>query len=69
MLQQYLDQLSPERQAVFKKLKHFADRFTLAGGTAIMLQIGHRLSLTLIASLKRSYQTCYYEKQGGFSAD
>lgn len=44
MLPQYLDQLSHERQEVFKKLKRFSDKFVLAGGTAIMLQIGHRMS-------------------------
>lgn len=44
MLPQYLDKLSPERQAVFRELKRFSGDFTLAGGTAIMLQIGHRLS-------------------------
>lgn len=44
MLPQYLDQLSPERQEVFKKLTHFSRSFILAGGTAIMLQIGHRQS-------------------------
>ena len=41
---QYLEKLSPERQEVFKVLKHFSKNFVLAGGTAIMLQIGHRLS-------------------------
>ena len=40
----YLDQLDLERQGVFKKLALFANNFVLAGGTAIMLQIGHRLS-------------------------
>lgn len=40
----YLDQLDRGRQSVFHKLTEFADRFTLAGGTAIMLQIGHRAS-------------------------
>lgn len=44
MLLQYLEKLSPERQEVFKSLKHFSKNFILAGGTAIMLQIGHRLS-------------------------
>lgn len=44
MLPPYLDQLSPEQQEVFKQLKQFSDRFVLAGGTAIMLQIGHRMS-------------------------
>jgi len=44
MLLQYLDKLSPERQEVFRELKHFSKNFVLAGGTAIMLQIGHRLS-------------------------
>lgn len=40
----FLDRLDSERQTVFKKLTAFSDRYTLAGGTAIMLQIGHRLS-------------------------
>lgn len=40
----YLDRLSSERQAIFHKLTAFAQDFTLAGGTAIMLQIGHRES-------------------------
>lgn len=44
MLLPFMDQLDRERQEVFKKLKEFSDRFILAGGTAIMLQIGHRKS-------------------------
>lgn len=44
MLPQYLDLLDKERQEIFKKLKKFANDYILAGGTAIMLQIGHRLS-------------------------
>jgi len=40
----YLDQLDSERQIVFKKLSSFNDHYALAGGTAIMLQIGHRQS-------------------------
>lgn len=44
MSQLYLDQLDPERQRVFNQLAAFADTFVLAGGTAIMLQIGHRKS-------------------------
>lgn len=39
-----MDQLDPARQSVFKKLDAFSGEFTLAGGTAIMLQIGHRQS-------------------------
>ena len=44
MLPLYMDQLEEERQEVFKKLKSFSSQFVLAGGTAIMLQIGHRKS-------------------------
>lgn len=44
MLLPYLDRLDPERQQVFKKLKRFSEKFVLAGGTAIMLQTGYRLS-------------------------
>lgn len=40
----YLNRLDPARQEVFRKLAAFSDRFALAGGTAIMLQIGHRES-------------------------
>ena len=40
----YLDQFDPERRAIFKNLAVFAPPFVLAGGTAIMLQIGHRRS-------------------------
>ena len=40
----FLDQFDKERQAVFPKLAALAPPFTLAGGTAIMLQIGHRKS-------------------------
>ena len=44
MLLPYLEKLSPERQEVFWQLKHFSKNFVLAGGTGMMLQIGHRLS-------------------------
>ncbi len=44
MLHLYLDRLDRERQAVFHKLAAFAGEYALAGGTAMMLQIGHRLS-------------------------
>ncbi len=39
-----MDLLSPERQEIFERLSVFKNQFVLAGGTAIMLQIGHRLS-------------------------
>lgn len=45
MLPLFLDLLDQDRQEVFKKLKAFKKDFILAGGTAIMLQIGHRRSL------------------------
>ena len=44
MSPRYLEKLDPERQNIFKKLASFSDGFILAGGTAMMLQIGHRLS-------------------------
>lgn len=44
MLPQFLDRLDSERQQVFKKLAAFKKDFILGGGTAIMLQIGHRKS-------------------------
>ena len=40
----FMVRLDPARQQVFKQLAPFSDCFVLAGGTAIMLQIGHRLS-------------------------
>lgn len=40
----YLVKLDPERREVYESLGAFADQFVLAGGTAVMLQIGHRLS-------------------------
>jgi predicted nucleotidyltransferase component of viral defense system len=33
-----------DRKKIFKKLSSFDDNFVLAGGTAIMLQISHRIS-------------------------
>lgn len=44
MLPPYTEKLDKERQEVFKKLRKFSSDFVLAGGTAIMLQIGHRAS-------------------------
>lgn len=44
MLQLFTDRLDPARQIIFDKLKEFADDYVLAGGTAMMLQIGHRES-------------------------
>ncbi|MBI5452459.1 nucleotidyl transferase AbiEii/AbiGii toxin family protein [Candidatus Gottesmanbacteria bacterium] len=44
MLPPYTDLLSNERKDVFENLSAFAPAFILAGGTAIMLQIGHRRS-------------------------
>lgn len=44
MLPLFTDQLDKERRLVFQQLKAFENNFVLAGGTAIMLQIGHRLS-------------------------
>lgn len=44
MLPPYTDQLDNARKDVFKSLSAFSSRFVLAGGTAIMLQIGHRQS-------------------------
>jgi len=40
----FTDQLDPERQKVFHQLKTFRRDFVLAGGTAMMLQLGYRLS-------------------------
>ena len=63
----FLDQLDNARQAVWHKLSRFAGSFVLAGGTAIMLQIGQRrsydfdcfseekLSPTLLDRLKNTF--------------
>lgn len=40
----YTDLLGKERQKIFKLLKHFSKDFVLAGGTAMMLQLNHRIS-------------------------
>lgn len=68
----YLDQLDPERQRVFSQLAAFADTFVLAGGTAIMLQIGHRKSYdfdcfslesppnTILSKIKRIFGSSIY---------
>ena len=58
----YLDQLSPERQEVFKKLKRFSNDFVLAGGTAIMLQIGHRLSFDFDCFTTKEFQPTVIRK-------
>lgn len=72
MSQLFLDQLDPERQRVFDKLVAFADTFVLAGGTAIMLQIGHRKSFdfdcfslesppsTILTKIKRIFGNSIY---------
>ncbi len=44
MLPPYMDLLDRERRIVFQKLKAFSGKYILAGGTAIMLQLGYRLS-------------------------
>ncbi|KKQ97398.1 MAG: hypothetical protein UT24_C0008G0090 [Candidatus Woesebacteria bacterium GW2011_GWB1_39_12] len=40
----YIKTLDKDRLEVYKKLYAFSDKFILAGGTAIMLQINHRKS-------------------------
>lgn len=44
MLSLHIDLLSKEQKITFEKLKIFAKEATLAGGTALSLQIGHRYS-------------------------
>lgn len=50
----YMERLDRERQTVFQQLKVFSKRFVLAGGTAIMLQLGYRVSYDF---------DCFSEKQ------
>ena len=40
----HLEALSPKGKEIFSRLKHFKN-FYLAGGTALALQIGHRISV------------------------
>ena len=40
----FIEKLDEKRKEVFQKLSVFSDEFVLAGGTAMMLQIGHRIS-------------------------
>lgn len=41
----HTDILTPGARAQFEKLKYFCDEFYLAGGTALALQIDHRISV------------------------
>lgn len=41
----HLETLTPELKKLFPKLGSFKDTFYLAGGTALALQIGHRVSV------------------------
>lgn len=41
----HFETLTPELQELFPKLSPFKDDFYLAGGTALALQIGHRVSV------------------------
>lgn len=56
MLPPYLDRLDPARQTAFKNLTAFSDEFVLAGGTAIMLQIGHRQSYDFDCFTKKTLE-------------
>ena len=40
----HLEVLTPEAKSIFKKIKNFPE-FYLVGGTALALQIGHRISV------------------------
>lgn len=44
-IQIFLDILDDNRRALLPIFKHFRDRFYLAGGTALALQLGHRDSV------------------------
>lgn len=45
MTQLHTDILTTQARKQLKKLKHFSDDFYLAGGTALALQINHRVSV------------------------
>ena len=66
----FLDVLDKPRQEVFTRLKAFAGKTTLGGGTALALQIGHRRSFDfdlfmpkpISRSLYREVQTVFNEE-------
>lgn len=58
----HLELLDKERQATFEKLKIFRNQATLAGGTALCLQIAHRLSFDFDLFLEREIKNSDYLK-------
>lgn len=58
----HLELLDKERQATFEKLKIFRNQATLAGGTSLCLQIGHRLSFDFDLFLEREIKNSDYLK-------
>ena len=68
----YLNILSKEQEALLPWLKSYRNKFVLAGGTAMAIQIGHRRSIDFDlfstepikkADIKRSINTIPYDKQ------
>jgi len=62
MLSIHLELLDKGRQTAFEKLKVFRNQATLAGGTALCLQIGHRLSFDFDLFLERELKNLDYLK-------
>ncbi len=62
MLPPYTDQLDSARKDVFERLSVFSGKFVLAGGTAIMLQIGHRQSYDFDCFSKQPLQKTLLHK-------
>lgn len=58
----YTDRLNSEQLQVFKQLKKFRRSFVLAGGTAIMLQLNHRLSQDFDCFSQRSLSPYFSAK-------
>ena len=53
MLSIHLELLDKERRKVFEKLSAFSQTAVLGGGTALSLQIAHRLSFDFDLFLKK----------------
>ena len=60
MLKLYLEIFDPERKKVFQKLKDFDKNGFLAGGTALALHIGHRISVDFDFFTEKEFNQNYF---------
>lgn len=58
----YLDILDKNRQAVWTRLKAFSNNGYLAGGTALALQLNHRISVDFDIFLSQPIKTAFFRK-------